>query len=81
MSAKRVREVPVVGRLEFAAGMAEEADEDSLDNELVGGKEVGVGFVFCLQIGASVAEEVTLEGRLAVYQGCDDVALAGLAKF
>lgn len=65
----------------LVSGLAEEGDHDALDDEFVGGDEVGVGGVFGAEVGAAASEEVGFEGAVAVDEGCDDAAVGGGLEF
>lgn len=63
------------------AGIADEGEEDALDDEFAGGDEVGVGGVFGLEVGAAGLDDVAFEGGFAIDEGGDDVVAAGFFDF
>lgn len=64
-----------------SAIVADQGEEDALDDELAGGNEVGVGGVFGLEVGAARLDDVAFEGGFAIDEGGDDVVAAGFLDF
>lgn len=62
-------------------GVAQEGDEDALDDEFVGGDKVREVGVFSLKVGFSFVGDVAFECGFAIDEGGDDFVVSWLASF
>ncbi len=52
-----------------------------MDDEFIGGDEIGEIFIFRLEVGFTFLGNETFEGGFAIDEGGDDIAVAGFAFF
>lgn len=61
--------------------VADQGEEDALNDEFAGRDEIRIGGVFCFQVGATGLDHVTFEGSFAIDEGGDDVIAAWFFDF